>query len=175
MIRRPAIYIVVLILLPVFLTSCGGEEPQEPAIQIKEAQPPAKPTDKAKEEEKPAAPDPAPFTKKEMRNPFQTFIVTRVPTGSKRIKGPLECCEIGLFRVLAVVTGIDEPRALVLAPDGKRYSIKKGDLMGTREGKVIAIEGKSIIVKELIRDGEGKVVSTENVEIGLPEEKKKGR
>jgi type IV pilus assembly protein PilP len=176
MIRPPVIYIFFL-LLPFFLTSCGGEEPQESVIYIKKpAPPPLKPTPKAEEEEKPAAPQADTVVKKDMRNPFQTFIVQRGPLpGPTRIKGPLECCDIGLFRVLAVISGMDEPKALVLAPDGKRYSVKKGDIMGTREGRVIAIRGKSIIVEEKTIDTKGKLISTEKVEIGLPEEEREKR
>jgi type IV pilus assembly protein PilP len=157
------------------LTSCGGEEPQESVVQVPKTAPPVKPAPEAEEEKKPAVPEPVAVVKKPERNPFQTFIVKRVPTGPTRVKDPLECCEIRVFRVLAVITGIDDPRALVLAPDGKRYSVKKGDRMGTRDGKVLSIEGKSIIVKELIKDEDGKVVKTDNVVIGLPEEKKEER
>jgi type IV pilus assembly protein PilP len=175
MITRPAIYILVCLLLPLFLTSCGSEEPQESVVQAPKAVPPVKPQPKGEEEKKPAVSEAVAVVKKPERNPFQTFIVKRVPTGPTRVKDPLECCEIRVFRVQAVITGIDNPRALVLAPDGKRYSVKKGDRMGTRDGKVIAIEGKSITVKELIRDADGKVVKTDNVVISLPEEKKEGR
>jgi type IV pilus assembly protein PilP len=171
MFGRPFVYIVFL-LVPFLLTSCGGEEPQEPEVQIKQVAKPPEPTDVVEEEKEEAAPEPVTFPAKKMRNPFQTFIVKKTPVGPTRIKGPLECCDIKLFKVMAVVSGIDEPRALVLAPDGKKYTVKQGDRMGTKDGKIIAIKDKSIIVKELVRDLVGNVVSTENVEISLPEGKK---
>lgn len=168
MFGRPKTY-VAFILVAFFLTSCGGEEPQAPEIQIKKEDAPPltlEPVIKEEKEEKEEAPELTAVERKSMRNPFQTFIVKKAPVGPTRIKGPLECCDITLFKVLAVVSGIDNPRALVLAPDGKKYSVKAGDRIGIKEGKIIAIEGRGIIVKELRRvDGK---VTTEDVELSLP-------
>lgn len=176
MFGRAEIYIVI-ITFAFFLTSCGGEEPEAPEIQIKkEDDQPLMLEPAVKEEKEEAAPELSAVEIKDMRNPFQTFIVKKAPVGPTRIKGPLECCAITHFNVLGVVSGVDNPRALVLAPDGKKYSVKTGDRIGIKEGRIIAIEGRSIIVKELTRDDEGAVVATENVELSLPgddEEKKK--
>lgn len=161
---------IVFIIFAFFLASCGGEEPQAPEIQIKkeDAQPLKLEPAVKEEEEAEAAPELTAGEIRDMRNPFQTFIVKKTPIGPTRIKGPLECCELTLFKVLGVVSGTDNPRALVLAPDGKKYSVKTGDRIGIKEGRIIAIEGRNIIVKELTRDDEGAVVTTENVELSLP-------
>ncbi|MBI5902327.1 MAG: pilus assembly protein PilP, partial [Deltaproteobacteria bacterium] len=75
------------------------------------------------------------------RNPFQSHIILmRGVEGAKKVKGPLECCEIALFKVVAIVAGTDNPVALIQSPDNKRYIVKKGDLIGSREGHVTGID-----------------------------------
>lgn len=105
------------------------------------------------------------------RNPFQSHILLMkaVPGAPQKIKGPLECCELAVFRVLASVVGVTDSEgfALIQAPDGKRYVVRRGDVMGAREGKVIKIHSKGMVVREHTRDEDGKIKSTEDVELRL--------
>ncbi|MCC6502135.1 MAG: pilus assembly protein PilP [Deltaproteobacteria bacterium] len=109
------------------------------------------------------------------RNPFQSHIVLMkgAPAGSKKVKGPLECCEISTFKILAAVVGVNDSEgfALVQAPDAKRYVVRRGDVMGVNEGKVITINAKGIVVREHLKDEDGKIKSTEDIELKLLERK----
>lgn len=163
-------------LVPFFLVSCK-KEPEKQPEPLKRAAPAVKaPASQAqtqaqdaevKKEEEPAV-------EVKQRNPFQSHFMAAKPAEAvaKRPKRPLECCEAASFRLLAVMAGFDFPAALVQAPDGKRYIIKKGDIIGPREGKVVKITDRSVIVRELITstDEEAKVTATDT-EIKLPAEK----
>jgi Tfp pilus assembly protein PilP len=104
------------------------------------------------------------------RNPFQSYILLMRAEGSKKARGPLECCELSLFRLQAVVVGQDNAFALVQAPDGKRYIVRRGDVIGAMGGRIIRVGPKSIIVRE-VNMQDGKVTSSNDTELKLPGEK----
>lgn len=108
-----------------------------------------------------------------LRNPFQSYIIPHTATKDDRVLGPLECCELSLFRLMAVISGIDRPRALIMAPDGKKHITKKGDIMGLRGGKITKIYKNKIVIEEKFRDPSGKRIVKELVELKLPSEEAK--
>lgn len=160
--------------LSLSLFACKKEEPP-PEQPVKRAEP-------AKQAAAQAAPaqldasakiEPSVTDASRHRNPFQSHVILLrgIGDGAKKIKGPLECCELTLFRVHAVVAAKDGAFALVQAPDGKRYVVRKGDVIGTKEGKVIKIDGRAITVREFTKDQDGKVLSAEDTEVKIPAEK----
>ncbi len=107
------------------------------------------------------------------RNPFLSYIVTSRDAGKiVKIKGPLECCDLNLFRLVAVVVSPGSSYALVESPSKKRYIVKRGDLIGAMNGKITRINTKSITVREYDRDTSGKVISTSDEELRLPVKKR---
>ncbi len=163
MLRRRLIYCVLIVFSLVLLNSCGGEE-EESTVRLKR---PARPAVKKVETAKELSRSVSTYLSAPRRNPFRSYLAEQAQE-AERIKTPLECCDIRVFKLLAVVSGIDEPRALVLAPDGKRYTVKKGDLIGTREGRIVEFSEKSIIVEEVVRDISGRVMSRPRIELSLP-------
>lgn len=164
--------VIALVLAGSLLASCSNTEEQE--IQVK------KPAKAAQKQAAPAAIDAnagisGSFESARLRNPFQSHIMLMKPSADapQKIKGPLECCEVAMFRLMAAVAGVkdSEAYALIQAPDSKRYVIRHGDVMGAREGKVVKITSNSLVVREHTRDQEGKVTSTEDIEIKLLEKK----
>lgn len=110
-----------------------------------------------------------------LRNPFQSHLVLMKGSDkARKIKGPLECCELSVFKLVAVVVGIsdDDGFGLVQAQDGKRYVIRRGDVLGTREGKVVRMSPGGVVVREVTRDEDGKVRSSEDVELRVVEKQK---
>ena len=104
-----------------------------------------------------------------LRNPFLSYMIVRQGSkeGSVLIKGPLECCEIALFRIQAIMTAGKNPKAMISAPDSKRYMVGIGDTLGIQGGKIIKINEKGITIREYTKDAEGKVIITNDVEIKL--------
>ncbi len=165
---------VVSVAAVMLLASCQSKEPpaQPAAATAKTTQ--VKPAEPVKAQEKPfdaAQALPAP---PKLRNPFSNYLLNLKAQGAKqstdRIKGPLECCEPGAFRLIAVVSAPDNTFALVLAPDGKRYFVHAGDMMGMKEGKVVRLDPRSITVRENVYDELGKLVTHDDIVIRLPGE-----
>lgn len=162
MINRIKIFFAIA-LIPAVLVSCKKEAAQAPQ---------AKPVAKAQTAQSPqsalAVAPPVGEALKDgsaidarSRNPFQSHIILmRGVEGAKKVKGPLECCEIALFKVVAIVAGTDNPAALIQAPDNKRYIVRKGDLIGSRDGHVIGVDDNGVNVREIIRDDKGNVKSS---------------
>jgi Tfp pilus assembly protein PilP len=151
------------------LISCNkAEEPQQPLVK--------KPAKAVKQSPLPESTDltagiSGSVESAKFRNPFQSHIILMkaVPGAPQKIRGPLECCELSVFRVLASVVGVSDSEgfSLIQAPDGKRYVVRRGDVIGAREGKVIKIHSKGMVVREHTRDEDGKIKSTEDIELRL--------
>ncbi|HLC17776.1 MAG TPA: pilus assembly protein PilP [Thermodesulfobacteriota bacterium] len=156
----------LVILMPLVLLSCGGPEPEE-SEPLKRAQPPEAAVEDTGVEQQaaPARTFGAPLD----RNPFLSHIMLQKGTKEEtKARGPLECCELGLFRLLAVAVSPDNSYALIQAPDSKRYIVRRGDVLGPRGGKIIRVDTKGIAVREYTRDARGKVLSSNDTEINLP-------
>jgi Tfp pilus assembly protein PilP len=162
--------LIALLVLPMFLVSCGSKAPEEEWKPVR-----AKVVAKPKVD--PAAAEKAKIKEmeKEMmatgpeNNPFLSHIIVRKSVEEEEdLKGPLECCAISLFRLLAVVVGSESSYALLQAPDSKRYIVRKGDLVGTRGGKVIRIDSTGLTVRENRYNDSGKVISSSNTALMLP-------
>lgn len=157
-----------MVFLPFFLFSCKGEQAEE----VKEVEEEKKPEPVSAPVPEKALPQPLPVTPvtEARRNPFVSYLAL----GGKREerpKTPLECCDVNMFRVMAVLSAADTPMALIQAPDGKNYTAKKGDRIGLKDGKIVTIEGRGIIVEEVETDEEGRVIARPRVELTLPAEK----
>lgn len=80
---------------------------------------------------------------------------------------PLQKFDIGQFRLIGVIIGKGEPRAMVIAPDGKSYILRRGVLIGKNSGTVVEINPTAVLVKERYYDFTG-VVRESTQEIQLP-------
>lgn len=167
---RTILTIIALSLVPA-LASCGKKEAEQagakPAVKkqaLSQAQAPIEIS----------API-ASTADAKFRNPFQShLVVTRGLETGKKARGPLECCDLSTFKLLAIVVGSSDSEGfgLLQAQDGKRYIVRRGDSIGSREGKVVKLTSKSIVVREVQRDDEGKVKSSDDIELRLPEKSK---
>ena len=173
-----------IIVLPLLLLSCGDDSASTGSLKASGKMPVAKKAAKVKKEaalkkaaQEAAAKSLKPRSSKStgsLRNPFQSYIMQEDVSDS-RVLGPLECCELNLFRLMAVISGIDRPRALIMAPDGQKYITKKGDLMGLRGGKITRIYKNKIVIEEKFKEPGGKKMIKELVELKLPSEDKSKR
>jgi Tfp pilus assembly protein PilP len=166
--------LLVVAAIPLLLVSCKSEQPPtsgrfKRAKIAKPAPVEAPASDDAVAKKRVASKAPR-------RNPFLSYIViSKGVDKAVKIKGPLECCELNLFRLVAVVVSQDSSFALVESPDKKRYIVRRGDLLGARDGKITRINTKSITVREYEKDVTGKVISTSDEELRLPTDKGAGR
>ena len=99
------------------------------------------------------------------RDPFEALTEVRKPVmPTFAVTTPLQKYALNQLRVIGVIWGKGEPTAMVNAPDGKSYILKKGIKAGKNDGTVIDINKESIVVEEKFYDFSGDVrVSTQSI------------
>ncbi len=65
---------------------------------------------------------------------------------------PLERYSLDQLKLVAIIWGVPEPRAMVEDPEGKGYIIKKGTRIGKNQGVVIKILDNEVVVLETFVD-----------------------
>ena len=158
------------------LAACGGSNPapSRPAgAAVATLAAPAPPPAAAAggDAKKPADPEWT-YSSAGKRDPFRTFladidksqsgIVTRCPT-------PLGRFEIEQLRVVAVITGLEDPVAMVEAPNGVGYSVRRGACIGKNGGVVASIRSGEVVVSEWATRADGTRDRTQTV-LRLPKE-----
>lgn len=61
---------------------------------------------------------------------------------------PALCAEVSDMRLIGVLTGIADGRALLALPDGREVMVERGDAVGRHHGRVTALRNSSIVVVE---------------------------
>jgi type IV pilus assembly protein PilP len=103
------------------------------------------------------------------RDPFRSFLdFTRRDGLDDEELGPLQKYEIDQYRLVAIVWGVEEPRAMVEDPDGTGHVITIGTLIGRNWGRVTQIRPEELIITEEYRDEiENKLIVNE-IPVRLP-------
>lgn len=95
------------------------------------------------------------------KDPFKPYMIaTRVklsPLPGSARSLPIQQFEVQQFKILGIVTGLSESRALIQDPSGKSYVIKNGSLIGPNNGKVRKIVSTAVEILEQYRDESGRI------------------
>ena len=83
---------------------------------------------------------------------------------------PIQSYEVSKFKVVGIIVGLKENRALVIDPSGKGYVVKKGMLIGDSDGRIEKITATVIEIIEKYRDEAGRIKSR-TVKLTLPQKK----
>lgn len=95
------------------------------------------------------------------KDPFKPFVsqpavsakaVARKSTGDLL---PIQSYDVNKFRLVGIIAGLKENRALVIDPLGKGYVVKVGMLFGSNSGKIVRITASAVDVLEQFRDDNG--------------------
>ena len=106
------------------------------------------------------------------RDPFRSFLadLTSVEkTASTRCSTPLGRFELEQLKLVAVVTGLDDPVAMVEAPGGVGYSLKRGACVGRNGGVVSVVRSGEVVVSEWAIRADGTRDKTQTI-LRLPKE-----
>jgi type IV pilus assembly protein PilP len=152
--------------------ACGDKKPARPPV----AQPPPvatapEPVAPAPEEKKPETPDWA-YSSVGKRDPFRSFLaeLDRAAGGlATRCATPLGRFEIEQLKLVAVVTGLEDPVAMVEAPTGVGYSVRRGACIGKNGGVVSAVRSGEVVVAEWAMRADGARDRTQTV-LRLPKQ-----
>lgn len=93
------------------------------------------------------------------RDPFESLVTIKKSTGPSldAPKTPLQSYELGQLRLIGVIIGKGQPRAMVVAPDGKSYILTKGIKVGKNEGVVKDITSDAVKIEEQYSEFSGEV------------------
>ncbi|MGC3997934.1 MAG: pilus assembly protein PilP [Anaeromyxobacter sp.] len=131
------------------LVACGGSTPPPaaapkkgaPADKAKTEKVEAAPTAEAPAAAKPAEPDWS-YSSAGKRDPFRSFL-SEVSTQSNvlatRCTTPLGRYEVEQLKLVAIITGLEDPVAMVQAPNGVGYTVRRGACIGKNGGIVAAV------------------------------------
>jgi type IV pilus assembly protein PilP len=159
----------VLVAVTLLAAACGEKKPATPkAAAPSAARPAAAPSAPAA-----AAPDAeVAYSSVGKRDPFKSFLGDlRSSTGAvaTRCNTPLGRFELDQLRLVAVVTGLADPLAMVEAPTGVGYALRKGACIGKNGGVVATIRTGEVVVTEWAMRADGTREKTETA-LRLPRE-----
>lgn len=100
------------------------------------------------------------------RDPFQPFIATQTPVmppGEEIPVTPLQQYDLSQLKLVAILVGKGEGRAMVEDAEGKGYIVEKGIYMGRKFGKVKAVMKDRVVIEERYKDYMGQVKTKEIV------------
>jgi type IV pilus assembly protein PilP len=155
--------------LALALAACGDAKkpPARPATPAPNAASAAVKPDAAE----PAAPEWA-YSSVGKRDPFRSFLVELAASREQavsRCATPLGRFEIDQLRLVAVVTGLDDPVAMVQAPNGIGYTIRRGACVGRNGGVISAVRGGEVVIQEWAIRADGTRDRTQTI-LKLPRE-----
>lgn len=144
--------LIVALLIPAFLAGCDKEEPApQTAPPTAVAKPPAQvaapPAETAPPEETRYF-----YAVEGRRDPFIPIVGKKTAATSEN---PLESFDLPQFKLKGLIIGFGEPKAIVTAPDGKSYILKKGTRIGKSNGIIRDINRERILVEERYQDLSG--------------------
>ena len=152
---------------------CGGspKPPPRPAA----APVAAVPQQAAPAAEPAKAPEKAPewsYSSVGKRDPFRSFLSELSKKGgalATRCATPLGKFELEQLKLVAVVTGLENPVAMVQAPNGVGYSLRRGACIGKNGGTVAAVRTGEVVIAEWAVRADGTRDRTQTV-LRLPRE-----
>jgi type IV pilus assembly protein PilP len=104
------------------------------------------------------------------RDPFRSFLAEARSAGTSlttRCATPLGRFELEQLRLVAVITGLEDPVAMVQAPTGVGYAVRRGSCVGKNGGTVSAVRSGEIVVAEWAIRADGTRDRTQTV-LSLP-------
>jgi type IV pilus assembly protein PilP len=152
------------------VAGCGGQKKATPRPAVSPsvaAAAPAKPDVAAQ----PAPPEWV-YTSSGKRDPFRSFLAELNSDGraaATRCATPLGRFEVDQLRLVAVVTGLDDPVAMVEAPNGVGYSLRRGACIGRNGGVIAAVRTGEVVLSEWVIRADGSRDKTQTI-LRLPKQ-----
>ena len=107
------------------------------------------------------------------KDPFKPYIIIKSPTASASQGArsashlPIHSFDVNQFKLIGIITGGKENKAMVTDPSGKGYVLRVGMTIGKNGGRVTAITSTGVEIREQFRDDNGRV-RKENIKLTLP-------
>jgi type IV pilus assembly protein PilP len=161
--RALAALMLLVLALPV---ACKKEQPAPPP-EPKPAPPqkPAQPAAAVQKQMSSATAHPGRIDFNRKIDPFKPFApVVAAPTPSAQAPSkpvgeqlPIQSFEVAKFKLVGIIAGINQNRALLIDPTGKGYVVQEGMQIGTNDGRITRITASSVEVVESFKTDNGRV------------------
>ncbi|WP_373044966.1 pilus assembly protein PilP [Vulgatibacter sp.] len=136
-------------------------KPAAPAAKAKAAEPAVAAEAAAAGEQAPIVAEYV-YTPIGKRDPFRSFFDSFEPVEPQQnvdAKCGLLCqFELDQLRLVAVVSGVASPLAMVEDPDGRGHMVRRGSHVGKRSGRISDIRRDRVVVTELLRNKQGQIL-----------------
>lgn len=147
---------VLTLALGALLVACGEKKPPpRPARPPAAAAAPAQ----ARQEQSPSPVAPEwTYSSIGKRDPFKSFMAEADSSGAgivSRCTTPLGRFELDQLKLVAVVTGLEDPVAMVEGPNGIGYSLRRGACIGRNGGVITAVRSGEVVVSEWVTRADG--------------------
>jgi type IV pilus assembly protein PilP len=141
--------------LALALAACGGKKPASRAATSPPQAAPAAPAAPAATEAPRAEWSYSAIGK---RDPFRSPVSEAGPAQATvtRCSSPLGRFELDQLKLVAVVTGLDDPVAMVEAPNGTGYHLRRGACIGRNGGVISTVRTGEVVVSEPVVRSDGK-------------------
>jgi type IV pilus assembly protein PilP len=166
--------LIIGVVLCACLAACS-EEQAAPASKTTNVQskPPAKsvtPPQEAVVETEVAKEEEFVYETEGRRDPFMPLsriVKPVVKAVEEEPQTPLQSYDVVQFKLIGVIVGMGDPKAMVVAPDGKSYVLARGVKIGKNNGVIVDITSDAVSIQETYYDFSGNVI--ENIqEITVP-------
>jgi type IV pilus assembly protein PilP len=170
--RRLHLVHLVALLSAALTTGCGAQSkaPAHPAAPAKP--PPAAPATAAEPKAEAPVQEWA-YSSAGKRDPFRSFLADVDSVAARAVMTtcatPLGRFELEQLKLVAVVTGLDDPVAMVEAPNGVGYNLKRGTCVGRNGGVVAVVRSGEVVVSEWAIRADGTRDRTRSI-LRLPKE-----
>jgi len=109
------------------------------------------------------------------RDPFKPYVTIKKAAAPARTRTkktsafslPINNYDVNQFKLIGIISGGKEIRAMITDPNGKGYVIKAGMIIGKNDGRVMSITSGGVDVLEQFTDDNGKT-RKEYIRINLP-------
>lgn len=147
----------LLALVVVGALACGKSK--KPPVPVAVSPPAVTPATAVKEEAKVEKPVTEwVYSSAGKRDPFRSYLADVEAAGKAivtRCSTALGRFEVDQLKLVAVITGLDDPIAMVEGPNGVGYSLRRGVCVGRNGGVVVAVRTGEVAVSEWIVKADG--------------------
>jgi type IV pilus assembly protein PilP len=149
--------------------ACGDKKPPPRAPVTAAA---AKPAATPSTPEQAAVPEWT-YTSVGKRDPFRSYLADLAAQGKQaaetRCTTPLGRFDIEQLRLVAVITGLEDPVAMVEAPNGVGYALRRGACIGRNGGVIAAVRTGEVVISEWVVRADGRRDRSQSL-LRLPKE-----
>jgi len=157
---------LVLFVLLTIIYGAGCKGKNEPGSRPVLQKPAAKAETAAvpQQEEKKVEKEAYVYDSKGRRDPFVSLIdIAKARPQKKRGATPYETYDVSEIKLSAIAWDSRQYYAMIILPDNKSYTVRKGMTVGLYGGKIQEITRETVLIREMIKDYRGQIKTKDTI------------